>query len=212
MKRKITCFCEKSFETEIPEEINLDIESSYLDQILDGSFFNFSCPSCGKNLKPEFRLAVFWPSKNISYDVFTELERGEFYRTKKNAIKPSSSQFPMETLIGYPEMSERIAVLKDGFEPLAIEAIKYFLHIKADEQYPDDELEISYFGFDEQKTLEFHIQGIRQNEVAVMKIPSSLYQKTLEDIKNNPKSEIFKALKISNYLSVKNTMRPEVFL
>jgi len=217
MKRKITCFCDNTFDVEIPEEINLDSESNYLDEIFKGSFLNFTCPSCGKKHKPEFPLIVHWPSKKICFEVFPEMERGEFYRRKKPPVQ--KTLYPMETLIGYPEMADRLAVIRDGYESAPVEAIKYFLQLKAEEQYPDDELEVWYFSSDpegagnvepgEKSSLEFHIHGIRQNEVAVMKVPYSLYQKSLEDFKKHPKNEIYSALRVRSYLSVKNTMRPE---
>jgi hypothetical protein len=214
MKRKITCLCDRVFEAEVPEEINLDTDSSYLDEIRSGRFFNFPCPACGKNHKPEFPLSVLWPSKKLCFEVLPELERGEFYRRKKTAEQKGAE--PAETIIGYPEMADRLTVIHDGFEPAPIEAIKYFLLLKAEEQYPDEEIEIWYFGLTKggdalgiEGFLEFHIHGIRENEVAVMKVPLSLYEKTLYDYNKNPKKEIFSVLRYKTYLSVKNTMRHE---
>jgi len=234
MKRKITCFCDNAFDVEVPEQIDLDSDSRYLDEILNGTFLNFTCPSCGKKHKPEFPLMILWPSKKLCFEVFPELERGEFYRRKKSPAgnsaeartgvvstkhnsPPVKSPYPVETVIGYPEMTDRLAIIRDGFDPAPVEAIKYFLQLKAEEQYPDDEPEIWYFRFNPgtadarggQDSLEFHIHGIRKNEVAVMKVPLSLYQKTLEDYKKNPKSEVFSVLRVRSYLSVKNTMRPD---
>ena len=102
----------------------------------------------------------------------------------------------------------RLSIIQDAYDPNAVEAIKYFLHLKAEEQYPDDELDIWYYASDGQ-TLEFHIHGLREQEVAVMKVPLSLYEKNLDDFNNDPKSELFSALRVRSYLSVKNTMRPE---
>ena len=214
MKRKIPCLCDNSFDVDVPEQIDLDKDPVYLDEILNGTFFNFTCTSCGKKHKPEFPLSIQWPSRKICFEVLPELERGEFYRRKKTVAK--KSPLPLETIIGYPEMAERLAVIQDGFEPASIEAIKYYLHLKAEEQYPEEEIEIWYFcsstGGDGPKQtdglLEFHIHGIKENEVAVMKVPVSLYKKTLEDFRRNPKGEIFGALRVQSYLSVKNTMRP----
>ena len=207
MKRKIPCFCDNSFDIEFPEEIDLD-SGSFLDEIQSGTFMNFTCPSCGKKHKPEFPLSVLWPSKKLRFEVFPELERGEFYRRKKTPNEKGPNK--LETIIGFPELADRLAVLRDGFEPAPVEAIKYYLQLKAEEQYPDDEMEIWYYSFSEsEKTMEFHIHGIRKDEVAVMKIPLSLYKKTLDDFRKKPKSEIFEALRVRTYLSVKNTMRPE---
>ena len=206
MKQKITCLCDNSFDVDIPEEIDLDQNPVYMDEIQDGSFLNFICPSCKKKHKPEFPVTVLWPSKNLKLEVLPELDRGEFYRRKESPA--DKSPYTLETIIGYPEMAERLAVIQDGYEPTPVEAIKYQLGLKAEEQYPDNEMEIWYYSSDSD-SLEFHIHGIKANQVAVMKIPLSLYKKTLADYKEHPKKEIFTVLRAGNYLSYKNTMRPE---
>jgi hypothetical protein len=214
VKRKIPCLCDNSFEVEVPEEIDLDSNKACLDEIENGSFLNFTCPSCGKKHKPEFPLLILWPSRNLRFEVLPELDRGEFYRRKKQPVEKDSG--PRETIIGYPEMADRLAVIRGGFDPVPVEAIKYFLQLKAEEQYPDDEIDIWYYGSSKTEVspengvfLEFHIHGIREKEVAVMKVPLSLYQKTLDDYNKNPKKELFSALRVRSYLSVKNTMRHE---
>ena len=206
MIQKISCFCDNTFPADIPDEISLDAEPKRLDEILNGTFLNFTCPGCGKKHKPEFHLRIVWPSKKLEFEVFTEMDRGEFYRRKKEG---PSSTLKKETVIGYPELAERLLVHRDNLEPAAVEAIKYFLYLKAEEKYPDNELNIWYIGITKEKTLEFHIHGIKEDEVAVMKVPFALYEKYQTDYKKNPKSEIFSALKVRSYLSVKNTMRPE---
>ena len=220
MKRKIPCFCENTFEIEVPEEINLDSDSRYIDEIQNGAFMNYTCPSCGKKLKPEFPISILWPAKKLRFEVFPELDRGEFYRRKKAPDEKGPNK--LETIIGYPELAERLTVIRDGLDPTVVEAIKYFLHLKAEEQYPDDDIEIWYYssngtngsnGTDASggiaASLEFHIHGIREEEVAVTKVPLTLYKKYLDDYKKNPKGELFSALRVRSYLSVKNTMRPE---
>ena len=205
MKKRIPCICENSFEVEVSEEIDLDKNSEYLEQIQNGSFYNFTCPACGKNNKPEFPILVDWPSKGLKFEVIPELDRGEFYLRKKTPTE--KNQVLPETIIGYPEMAERITVIRDGYDPVPVEAIKYNLQLKAEEQYPDNDIEIWYFG-STADSLEFHIHGIKENEVAVMKVPMSTYERTLNDYKSNPKSAIFTALRFRTYLSYKNTMYP----
>jgi hypothetical protein len=206
MERKIPCFCDNSFTVEVPEEIDLDLNPGYMDEIRNGSFMGFLCPSCGKKHKPEFPLTVLWTSKNVSFEVFPELDRGEFYRQKKEV--PNKGPLKKETIIGYPELADRLAVISDDLEPAVVEAIKYYLHIKAEENYPDDEMEI-WYAASSPDSIEFHIHGIRQYEVAIVKVPRSTYEKTLKDFLKNPKTELFSSLRVRSYLSVKNTMRPE---
>jgi hypothetical protein len=206
MERRIPCFCDNSFTVEAPEEIDLDLHPGYVDEIQNGSFMSFLCPSCGKKHKPEFPLTVLWPSKNVCFEVFPELDRGEFYRKKKET--PHKGPGKKETLIGFPELADRLAVVRDGLEPAAVEAIKYYLHIKAEEKYPDDEMEI-WYASSAPEYLEFHIHVIRRYEVSIMKVPRSTYEKTLHDFLKNPRNELFSSLRVRSYLSVKNTMRPE---
>jgi hypothetical protein len=201
MRRKIPCFCGNTFTVDVPEEIDLDRDPQYVEDIIAGNFMNFVCSSCGKKHKPEFPLAVHWSGKGVKFEVLPELERGTFYRRKED-------KQGMETLIGYPELAERVAVLRDGLVPEAEEAIKYYILIKADETYPEDDLSVWYQG-KSGDSLEFHIHGIRQDEVAVIKAPLALYEKTLDDYKKNPYADPFASLRVKTYLSIQNILRPE---
>jgi hypothetical protein len=199
LKRKIPCFCDNTFTIEYPEEIDLDARPEYLDEIMDGSFMNFICTSCGKKHKPEFPITVVWPGKNMRLEAIPELDRGEFYRKKGDPGKA-------ETVIGYPEMADRIAVIRDGLDPAVVEAIKYYLLLKAEESYPDQDINIWYQN-QSPDFLELHLHGFNEDEIAVTKVPMTVYEKTAQDYKKNPKGELFKALRSGSYLSVQNMRR-----
>jgi len=203
MRHKIPCFCDNTFVVDVPEEINLDTDPQLIEDILAGNFMNYTCTSCGKKHKPEFNLTVKWPGKNVELEVLPELSRGEFYRRKEG-----KNQETRETVISYPELSERISMLKDELVTEAVEAIKYYLFVKADESYPEENISVWYHT----KTgdnLEFHIHGIKDNEVAVMRVPFAVYKKTLDDFTSNPKAEPFSSLRVKSYCSVQNMLRPE---
>jgi hypothetical protein len=207
MKHKITCLCGAVFSADADEEINLDNNPDYLDRIMDGSFMSFSCPDCGKKHKPEFPLVVQWPGKKIKFEVLGELDRGGFYRRKKD---PPG----IATVIGYPELADRLAVIRDGLEPVVIEALKYYLLLKAEETYPDLQISAWYQGSGADssghpESVEFHLHGIRADEIAVSRVPWTLYEKTMADYKKNPRRELFSSLRTRSYLSVQNMQRPE---
>jgi len=201
MNSTITCLCGTNILIDYEEEIDLDREPKYLEQISNGTFMNYTCSFCGKKNKPEFPITVEWKSKNLKMRVIPELERGEFYRDKKDAYK-------FETIISYPEMADRLAVINDGLDPVGIEALKAFLIDKAAESYPDKEVN-AWYHLNDPAFIEFHLDGIRQGEVAVMKIPHEIYKKTLDDYKKNSKSGIFPSLRVRSYLSVQNYLRPD---
>jgi hypothetical protein len=203
MKHNITCLCGRSFSIDIEEEINLDNSPDQLEKICNGTFMSFDCPDCGKKHKPEYVINLVWKSKNINLEVLPELDRGEFYRRNKDKSFKDNSY---ETIIGYPEMADRITVIKDDLEPVVIEAIKSFLLAKAEETYPDKEINAWYIT-KTPKGIEFHLEGIKQDEVAVMIVPYEIYEKTQADYKKRPKNDIFTSLRHRTYLSVQNLYR-----
>jgi hypothetical protein len=183
------------------EDIDLDTETKYLEEIFNGTFMSYKCTFCERNNKPEFPINIEWKSKKIKMKVIPELERGEFYRGKNDDSK-------IETIIGYPEMADRLSVINDGLEPVIIEALKAYLLDKAAENYPDKEVNAWYHS-NSSAGIEFHLDGIRHGEVAVMRIPQDVYNKTFNDYKKNPKNGIFPSLRVRSYLSVENYLRPD---
>ena len=202
LKKNIVCPCGKTFPFEFEEEPNLDAEPQILETILNGTFMSISCPSCGKIHKPEYRVTLNWKSKNLKLTVIPELERGEFYM-KKNENNQN------EIVISFPEMADRLTVIKDGLEPVVIETLKSYIIAKAEETYPDNDIKVRYY-CSVPAGIEFHLDGIRRNEVAVMRIPLEMYDKTLDEYKKQPKKNIFTSLRVRTYMSVQNLLRPDV--
>jgi len=201
MKKNITCLCGCNFSIEYEEEIDLDHEKEILEEIFNGIFMSYDCPACQKKHKPEYKITIIWKSKKLEMQVLPELERGEFYRNKKE-----NSSF--ETIIGFPEMADRLAVIKDDLEPVIIEKLKSYLLTKAGENYPEKDINAWYY-CKNNDGLEFHLDGIRSGEVAVMRIPHEIYEQTLLDFQKRPKSDSFTSLRVRSYLSVQNILRPD---
>jgi len=201
MKQNIKCLCGTNFQIEYEDEIDLDSNPDNLDKILDGTFMSYTCLYCNKKHKPEYRIMVIWKSKKLKIEVIPELDRGEFYRNKKDNV-------PYETIISFPEMADRLAVIKDDLEPAVIEALKSYLLTKAVENYPDKDIN-AWYHCKGPSGIEFHLDGIRAGEVAVMRIPLETYERTLDEFKKHPKNEIFVSLRVRSYLSVQNMLRSD---
>jgi len=204
MKNNIHCPCGKIFSVDKEEEIDLDEKNEYIEKINNGTFMSFECPHCGKKHKPEYKTKILWKSRNVKFEVLPELERGDFYIRRKDSA--SSGQVSFETIIGYREMADRIAVINDNLEPVAIETLKYYLLVKADENYPDREIN-AWYHCKGDECIEFHLDGIKTGEVAVMKVPMNVYDKTCEDYRKHPKNEIYTSLRSRSYMSVQNLFR-----
>jgi len=201
MKKNISCLCGTNIQIDYEEEIDIDNNANALENIFNGTFMSYKCSFCDKKHKPEYKIIIIWKSKNIKMEVLPELNRGEFYRNKKETTS-------METIIGFPEMADRLSVIKDELEPVIIETLKSLLLEKAMDNYPDKEINAWYHN-KSNEWIEFHLDGIRQDEVAVMRIPVEMYEKTLNDFKKRPKDDIFTSLRVRSYLSVQNLLRPD---
>jgi len=202
VNKTINCPCGNNIQFEYEAEIDLDKNPDTLESILNGTFMSCTCPFCRKKHKPELNVNISWASKNCNLSVFPELERGEFYIKKKDTS-------PFETVIGFPEMADRIAVIKDSLEPVVIETLKSYILAKAEENYPDNDVSIWYY-CKSSSGIEFHINGLREEETAVMRIPEEMYNKTLEDFKKQPKKPAYASLRVRSYLSIHNLLRSDV--
>jgi hypothetical protein len=172
--RNVTCRCEKSFDADLPEEIDLDAEPGTIDRILSGDFFAVSCPECGARLKPELRVRILSKKRALDLTVLPELERVRLYRGAAGLPKGG------QALVGYEELYERARILADGLDADAIEILKFWMEAKAAEQAPEADISAAYAGKKDGK-LVFHVAGLREGELAVLPVDESTYKKTLAD-------------------------------
>ncbi|HRY56267.1 MAG TPA: CpXC domain-containing protein [Spirochaetia bacterium] len=194
--RKVTCMCESSFDADLPEEIDLDAEPGKLDEILAGDFFRVSCPSCGASLKPELRVRLTSKKRGLDLVVLPELERTALYRGAADLPKGA------QTLVGYAELYERARAWADELDPEVLEMLKYWLLAKAQEGAPEAELSAAYEGRESGK-LRFHITGLREGELALLRVGQELYDKTAADKARSLRSEPFDRIFAGPYRSVR---------
>jgi len=191
--------CETSFDADLPEEIDLDAEPGRIDEILSGTFFQVSCPSCGTLLKPELSVRLLSRKKHLDIQVLPELERLSFHLGEVSVPKGA------ELLIGYAELFERARMIADGLDPAAVEIIKYYLLLKAEEGAPESaELSVAYAGLQEGSgKLLFHIRGMKEGEIAVLPIGRDYYERILKEAPSTIKKEPFDAIFAGPYRSIK---------
>lgn len=199
--KDIACSCESTFQVDVPDWINLDADPDSVTKILDGTFFAFACPSCGRIVKPELPVQVRWPSAGATIAVALPEERESYL--KDPATLPASvlAASSLQLVFGHAELSERIQELKDGLEPMAVEALKYYLLLKAEEAAPEAECTVRYYG-QSADGLEFHIHGLREGEVAATMIPRAVYDRTLGESRAGTTAEPFASLRSGAYVSV----------
>jgi hypothetical protein len=196
--------CETSFEADLPDRIDLDSEAGRLDQILGGSFFSLTCPSCGKLLKPELDVRLSSAKRGLEIQVLPELDRLAFMLGQVALPKG------VEILIGYPELVERARMMADGLDPETLEIIKYYLRLKAEDRSPEaTEISVCYSGFAPDaaepgaKKLSFHVKGIKEGETAVLPVSMDYYEKIRGEKKKKEGEEPFKQIFKGPYRSIR---------
>lgn len=185
----ITCKCEAQIETPLPDTVDLDREPVRLEGLRSGDFLSVHCDNCGATVRPELAVRVRWNSRRTDVFVLPEIERLSFY--SGHAAVPRNA----EVLIGYPELFERIRTLDAGLDPRAVEIVKYYLQEKAEETSPEADIDI-YFESLEAGKLTFHVEGVKQGEVGIVRLPMEKYEQVAlglgETASREPFAELFK--------------------
>ncbi len=194
--KTINCFCGASFEEDIKDKIDTDKDPIQISRILDGSFMSFTCPKCGKTLRPEFPLILY--GNNIDLEFIPEIDRNRFLTGRKKTTS-------MQVVIGMGELKEKFLIRKYNYDDRIIELIKLYLLKKADN---DLDITIMFSGKESSRII-FHIYGLKEGEMGISKLPESIYnniENNLEDKLKDPGIAEFLSLP---YRSV-NTISTEV--
>ena len=187
--RKVPCFCDNIVEFDFPETINLKENPEYYGQISDGTFQSVTCDSCGSLLKPELSVRITDPDRNIDLYYISETDRVDFMGGKIRCPAP-------KLVIGYSELAEKIRLAMESVNDGAVEVIKYYLKKKAG----SDDITI-FFDHREKDNLVFHIFGMRKDEIAVSRIPMSVYDTTVKSMENIDESELYSLILTPPYIS-----------
>ncbi len=198
--RKLTCHCEQVFNVDLPETVNVDESPDVIARIADGSFLSCVCPACNSVLQTDVRTRIEWPSKSRTIELIPEVDRLSYL---SGAIKVDGVT---DVVIGYPELSDRIAALQAGLEPAAMEALKYHLSVKAKESSADANVEIVFEKITDSGNLEFHVHGLRKGEVAVTSVPRRVYDAIVAELTGGESPELYETIKNGPYVSVKNIL------
>jgi len=195
--QKIVCFCEHSFEIDIPEEYNLETDKNVYLSILNGDFMNIKCPMCKTILKPEFPFKIIDKTKNIDFFFIPENDRTSFLINKL----PYEINKPSRIVIGYKELVEKLLLFQNDLNDQAIEIIKYYLLIKLNETFKSEDIKI-YFQKIENDSLFFYIEGLKKDELGQYEIKMDLYNKILKDIDAKIENPTFATFLEPPYISL----------
>lgn len=189
---EITCFCEKPVPIDYRDTYDLDAEPALIEELLSGSFLNVTCEACGTVLKPEFPIRFIRKSKNLDMFLVPESER--------NLVLGGKCEYtiPGRCAVGYHELVEKIKIYDRGLNEETVEFVKFYILEKLEKS---DSVGI-FFNECDGEHLEFHIQGLRKNEIGISKIPIGFYNEVSSNYDNIKNDEPFSIIRTEPYISV----------
>ena len=188
----ITCVCEKSFEADIPESVELSEDPVAYKQIIDGAFLTFTCPHCSHSIQPDLPLRITDSSKGIDIFVVPERERNRYL------LGLTGYDSPDRIVIGYAELAEKLRIYMTDLDDSAVELLKYYLLIKAGAGFTPS----IYFTGIEGNSLLFDIVGLRDDEVGRLKIGRDVYEKAAKELPAKKDEEPYSTFLEPPYVSI----------
>ena len=198
MKRRIVCFCEHGFDTEVPDSVDLGEQPEVEQAIIDGEFLSIRCPNCGKILKPEFPVMIEDPQAENSIFFVPELDRSTFFR----GSLAYSLREANRVAIGYEELVEKFLLKRYNLDDRVVEIVKYYLLSKVmEDEGEDKELRI-LFARQEGDIVLFNVLGLKKDEVGILKVPAATLEKITSQLEEKKNQEPFSEILQAPYVSI----------
>lgn len=130
-KEKITCpHCQRESEIDIWSSINVDINPELREQIFNEKIWAWTCPNCGEtiyvpwgtlyhDMTHHFLLFFSFDSDDVE-DKYNPLELTDVFSSLKK-------DYTIRAVYGIMNFKEKIIILENGLNDLAIEHMKYMI-------------------------------------------------------------------------------------
>lgn len=201
MLRTFPCHCEQEVEADIPDPLDLSPGSPQRNSLIDGSFLTITCDRCGAVLRPECELRCVRGTDDVVLFVVPESSRDRFLFGRYPV--PESVQ----VVVGFAELRERLLIEDAGLDFRGVELLKYHILLRSDKQ----EGTVILFRALDSDRLVFHIHGLKDEEIAVLRAPISAYERSLADTRTESDDEAHRIILDPPYISVRKIEldRPE---
>jgi len=187
--RHIACFCETTFDAEIPSSADVAADPEIEQLILDGNFMAVTCPACGKRLTPEFPFRLTGVKGLGEILMVPEVDRAAYVRGALEYVTGS----PTRVVVGFPELAEKVLAAGAGRDDRVIEMMKYYLLTGSEPSEGGEspqEVRILYRGVERGRHV-FAIMGLREGEVGMARLADDLYVRIAADVEARVKEEPF---------------------
>jgi len=199
--RRIACFCETTFEAELPTAADMAADPEIGELILDGNFMAAACPGCGRRLTPEFPFRLTGVKGFGEIFMLPEADRVAYDR----GTLGYSTGSPGRVVVGFPELAEKVLVSGLGLDDRVIEIMKYYLLTGTgggEGAALEKDIGIIYRGREGGRHV-FHIVGMKENEVGVARLAEELYVKIASDVETRVREDPFQDFCVPPWVSLR---------
>ena len=187
--RHIACFCETTFDADLPTSADMTADPEIEQLILDGSFMSVTCPGCGRKLTPEYPFRLTGVRGLGELFLVPEADR----RAYERGTLDYDTGAPSRIVVGFPELQEKVLIASRGLDDRVIEIMKYYLltgSARAAEGEAEKEIGIVYRGGESGRHV-FNIIGMKESEIGIARLAGELYTKIAADVETRVKEEPF---------------------
>jgi len=206
-QRRIACFCEATFDAEMPSAADLAQDPEVGELIASGNFGAVTCPACGRRLTPEYPFLLGGVKPVGEIFMVPEADRSAYER--------SALDYPVGTpgrvVVGFPELAEKVLIAGLGLDDRVVEIMKYYLltgsrgsadQQEGEDEGPDTDVTVRYRGLEAGRHL-FHIVGLKRDEVGVARLADELYRKIAADVETRVAEEPFRDFCVPPWISLR---------
>lgn len=187
--RHIACFCETTFDADLPSSADMSGDPEIEQLILDGSFMSVACPGCGRRLSPEYPFRLTGVKGLGEIFLVPEADRGAWLRGK---LEYETGK-PSRIVVGFPELVEKVLIASLGLDDRVIEMMKYYLLTgSAPEGAGEQETDVGirYRGKEGGRHV-FNIVGMKAGEVGVARLAEELYGRIAAGVETRVQEDPF---------------------
>ena len=111
---------------------------------------------------------------------------------------------PFRVVIGFPELAEKMGILRAGLDDRIVEIMKYYLLTGAAEPSEKDDRNVTlrYKGEEDGRHV-FHLLGLKEGEIGVARLGSDIYRRIAADVETRAAEEPFQDFCSPPWVSVR---------
>jgi hypothetical protein len=188
--RHISCFCETSFDADLPTSADMTADPEIEQLILDGSFMAVTCPGCGRRLTPEYPFRLTGVRGFGDLFLVPETDRGAYAR----GTLEYDTGAPGRIVVGFAELGEKVQIAGLGLDDRVIEIMKYYLltgSATGGDAEQEKEVRIVYRGRESGRHL-FNIMGMKDGEIGIARLAEDLYSRIASDVETRVMEDPFR--------------------